>query len=396
MPNQPNQLLILLWGGRVQPSIMLAHQLNPAAVACVVSRDTKDASRHFQTLRRVLPNAQALEPIPVNPYRVADTLAALEKIRAHYPQHQPAISVTSATVPMTIAAYETARSWKCPAYYINTSGGEILDLTTPDEPDPLHVKVPAETFVRIYGLEPVPPDKTTPYASTLSDRMAAAVEMGRSPVAHEVTAWLRGTSTMPTDGAVIGEKCKRWRGEFGAQHMAFLEILQRYGIIRDLRRTRDRVTYEIPAEGEGEFIRGEWLELYTLAAARSLKKKGVLDDCVSGLRVRSDTAEREIDLVATYRGMVMIASCKAVKKPWIKAYLDELAAVAKMLSGDYCIRLYITDQPRPAPPPGGIDPFDQFMEQARQQRIVVVTGDDLPRLAEIMRREIEKPTYAPR
>lgn len=119
-------------------------------------------------------------------------------------------------------------------------------------------------------------------------------------------------------------------------------------------------------------------------------------DCAAGVRLRSGAAEREVDFIATFRGMALIASCKAVKRPWDKAYLDELGAVAKILGGDYVTRLYITDGVRTPPPPGRSDPFLAFAQQAAQQRAVIVTGDELPRLDEVLQREVERPTYPPR
>jgi hypothetical protein len=392
---EAGRLLILLWGGRVQPTLILAHQLNPAVVACIVSRDTHDPP--VDVLRRILPHAVVADPIPVDPYRAAATLAALEQARSQFPHLQPVVSVTSATVPMTVAGYEMARLWGCPAYYINTRGGEILDLTRPDEPDPLRMQVKVATFVHIHGQEPISPERATPYATTPEARRAAALALGRSgQPAADVLAWLRGNSSLREETATQGLKSKRWPAHFSAPHRHVFHILEEYGLIRKVRRSTHYVSFVIPEAGEGEFLRGNWLEQYVLAIGQELQTRHLLYDCAAGLRLRTGEAERELDFIAIFRGMALIASCKAVRKPWRKDYLDELSAVAKMLGGDYVTRLYITDGRRALASPDQADPFIAFAQQARQQRIVVVTGEELPRLDEVLRREIEAPTYPPR
>ncbi|MCX7854177.1 MAG: hypothetical protein N2383_15520 [Caldilineales bacterium] len=390
-----NALLILLWGGRVEPTIVLAHQLNPAAVVCLVSRDRTNPP--VGVLRRVLPQAVIPDPVEVDPYRTAATLDALEEARRRFPDLRPIVSVTSATVPMTVAGYEMARHWGCPAYYINTRGGEVLDLTRPDEPDPLRMTVKVDTYVRIHGLEPIPPEQATPYATTPETRQAAALKLARGGrPAVEVLAWLRGTGAAPQETAAQGAKHKVWPGHFTAAHRGVLQMLEAHGVIRHVRFSARQVSFEIPQPGEGEFLRGDWLEQYVLAVGQELRARRVFYDCAAGVRLRSGAAEREVDFIATFRGMVLIAGCKAVKRPWKKAYLDELGAVAKILGGDYVTRLYITDGVRTPPSPGRSDPFPAFAQQAAQQRAVIVTGDDLPRLDEVLQREVERPTYPPR
>lgn len=393
--HEAGRLLILLWGGRVQPTLILAHQLNPVAIVCIVSRDTHDPP--VDVLHRILPHAVVADPIPVDPYRAAAALAALEQARSQFPHLQPVVSVTSATVPMTVAGYEMARLWGCPAYYINTRGGEVLDLTRSDEPDPLRMQVKVATFVRIHGQEPILPERVTPYATTAEARRAAALALGRSgQPAADVLAWLRGNSASSEETATQGLKSKRWPAHFSAPHHHVFQMLEEHGLIREVRRSAHYVSFVIPEAGEGEFLRGDWLEQYILAVGQELQARRLLYDCAAGVRLRVGEAERELDFIATFRGMALIASCKAVRKPWQKGYLDELSAVARTLGGDYVTRLYITDGWRVPASPGQTDPFVAFAQQARQQRIVIVAGEELPRLDEVLRREVEAPTYPPR
>jgi hypothetical protein len=145
----------------------------------------------------------------------------------------------------------------------------------------------------------------------------------------------------------------------------------------------------------GSDVGGHWLEYRVLETARRLRHAGkpLYNDCQQGVRFQLAGANREIDFIGIHAGMVLIASCKTGKDARSKAHLDELEAVAKKLGGDYCVRLYVTDQARQAPPPNQTDPWEQFLAQAHSARIVVVTSADLSNLGEILTREMLTPTY---
>lgn len=300
-------LLVLLLGGRPQASIFLAAQLQPAAVACVASRDSADELPDVRAkLRRLLPHARLNEPQVVPPYRVTDTLQAIRAALAAFPNLAPAISLTGAPLPMSIGGYEAAHECGCPAYYINTSDSEILDLAGPEAAAPLLIRVTVADYLAFYDLT----------------RDPAGVPSARAAGGH-------------------------------------------------------------------------WLEQLVWQAARSLRYAGaaLFDECQRSVRFRLEDATREVDFIGVRHGMAVIASCKTGNDARNKAHLDELAAVAEKLGGNYCVRLYITDQVRQAPPPNQVDPWEQFLAQARSARTVVVTGSDLPGLGAILQREALTPTY---
>ncbi len=300
-------VLILLLGGRPPGMFFLAAQLQSAMIALVASRDSQLALPDVQsTLRRLLPGARFADDRIVAPYRTAEARQAIQAAAASYSNLQPYISVTGAPVPMSIAGYQAAQQLGCPAYYVNTNDGEILNLLDPDDAAPLVVQITVRDYLAFYDL--APDEKHNP---------------------------------------------------------------------------------------PGPHVGGHWLEHHVARVARGLHHLGkpLYDDCAYGFRFLRVEAGREVDFIGVHAGMVLIASCKTGKSALKKEHLDELEAVAKKLGGDYCVRLYITDQPHPAPPRHGVDPFEQFKTQAHSAKVVVVTGDDLPRLGEILAREMLTPTY---
>jgi hypothetical protein len=140
---------------------------------------------------------------------------------------------------------------------------------------------------------------------------------------------------------------------------------------------------------------GHWLEQQVWQVARALRHAGspLFDECERSVRFKLEDATREVDFIGVRRGMAVVASCKTGHDARNKRHLDELGAVAEKMGGNYCVRLYIMDQVRQAPPLNQTDPWEQFLAQAKSARVVVVTGSDLPRLGEILQRETLTPTY---
>ena len=391
MSDKKDDLFIMLLGGRYQASVMLALELRPRAVVCVASEDSVKAGEDVnRLLRHLLPEAERAAIVPTQPYDTRAALLAVEQARAVFPNLRPCISVTSAPVPMAVAGYELARRWGCPAWYVNTRDGQVIDLTEPENTRPLQVRLSVREYLRLYNVQEAPADRP---AETTANWGDLAHQLGRSgEPAAELLAWLRRDNLQTT-------VCRKaWPAHFGNFHRQLINLLAGQRLLSELRfsSTGQSVVYRVADEQAAAFLRGGWLEQYVWETAERLRAaREVFDACERGLRVRLSEAEREIDLIAAGRGLALVASCKAVNKPWDKKYLDEIAAVANLLGGNYCARLFITDQPVPVSEPGVPDRFQQFAEQARRQRVVLVTAHKLARLAEVFRKEMSSsPTYA--
>jgi hypothetical protein len=300
-------LLVLLLGGRPPALFFLAAHLQPAVIAVIASRDsTESLSDVQQRLRRLLPAVRLAADRIVPPYSMSATADAIQAVLDERPDLTPAISLTGAPLPMSIAGYQAALRCGCPAYYINTRDSEVLDLTAPEEAAPLLVRIAIADYLAFYGL------------------------------ALDQTAGLAARQTG-----------------------------------------------------------GHWLEQHVWQIARALRHAGqpLFDECQRSMHFNVADAGREVDFIGVRRGMALIASCKTGKDARNKQHLDELEAVGKKLGGDYCVRLYITDQVRQPPPANQTDPWEQFLAQARSARSVVVTGAELPNLGEILKREMLTPTF---
>jgi len=61
-----------------------------------------------------------------------------------------------------------------------------------------------------------------------------------------------------------------------------------------------------------------------------------------------------------------------------------------ILGGRFASRLFVTNQ---FPPPETDKDYMKFLAQAKDREIVVVTGETLPNISQILRDEALRPTY---
>ena len=393
--HQEGKFLILLLGNRIQPATMLAYHLQPDRVACIGSADRPETLDEVTAALAHLPRPPRVEGRrKVAPYRLDETLAAIDALLADRADLAPVIGLTGCPLPMSIAGYEAGRRLGCPVLYVNTQGAEIVDFTRPEQTEPLRIRFKkVDDYLAICGLAAFERGKPA-CVSTEADRQNAAQLLGRAGEAGiRLIAALRAAG-LPQAGVVhlpaagLDDEVRR-----------LLRGLARARLLTDrIERLDGSVTCRIPAAGEAAFLNGDWLEAYVWGVAEALRgpEPALFDVAARGVAFRSGTAEREIDFIALRGGVPLIASCKSSADPWHKEDLDELAAIAQLLGGNYVTRLFIAHQNPPLRVSSqAADPYRQFQEQARRLRIVLVTGRDLGRLDEILRHELLDPTYKP-
>lgn len=385
------QLLILLLGGRIQPAAMLAFQRQPDAVVCIHSVDEpQTATQMHGLLRRRFPNLRIAEPMGVAAYAPGETRAALERALAQFTGYAVAVSLTGAPMPMVVGAYTVAQQLGCPAFYLNTMDGQILDLAQEAPTSALTLRLNVADYLTIQGQQWV---NQTEAARPLTDAalyaQAVRLLLTDLPTSTVLLDWL-------LEGRAL-EAGQRRVWQLGVQHWQLLQQLSQLGLCQNLEKLptakHTYVRFSVHHAHHRQFVSGGWLEV---AVAQHAQQTAAFDDWAHGLVMRSGDAQREVDFLGVRRGQAVIASCKAGGRFWHKAYLDELVAAAKMLGDNYCTKLFITHRARPTGNAAGAAALSPFLKHAANQRIVVVTGEELAQLAQILQHESEKPTYARR
>lgn len=400
------RLLILLLGGRIQPAAMTAFQVQPDVAACIVSQDTANvASAMTDLLRRRFPAMQIAHTQAVSAIAPDATRQAVESLLQQYPDCAPTVSLTGAPVPMTLGAYEAARTHGIPAYYLPSNESTLLDVAGEGKREQVALRLDLPDFLLVHGFQMLlaghDPSRVPPRFKQ------AIVHFQRDfAVATDLLKWLT------RKGMTHGLRQRAW--PLGEAHRALLVQLAEVGVIQRLAWPRSgsgsNVEYQVSDAESMKFLSGGWLEQYVYLAAH-IKPPGVgalFDFTAYGLELQSNVAQkaiggakqatREVDFIGLRKNAPLIASCKTVERFWQKSFLDELVSVGNLLGGSYCTKLFVTNQPMPE---GGVRSerdwpmaAQQFLAHAKDAKVVVVTGETLASIKQVLVREAIKPTDA--
>ncbi len=390
------RVMVILVGGRLTPNFIgiLHHQ--PSIVECIVSED--EASKYSDVLEvlTALPNIElALEPrYLVSAFDLEQTLAVCQKILEEHKDAEVIFNITAATKIMGIAAYEAAKQAGVPAIYVDTMHGLFINLTGPQaSPAPINIKL--QEYLRFFGRSPSPtfawnqltvsPDTAVGVAAQL----AMDGEASRSLLSRLRPHWQgKGKRTV-----TLKQAANLSDGEW-----TLLETLNDSGMISQLQRTATGVlSFLLPNDANCNFLNGTWLEIYVWDQARKCSLPNGLSlfsDCDFSFEIPStDGTRKEIDVGCIYQGQLIHVTCKTEKAPFSVSYLDEVRAVSSLVGGRYCSRLFVTNSSPPSDGSGGWQDYQRFLDQANARQIVVVTGDQLSNVRDVLYAQAIRPKY---
>ncbi len=389
----PERVTVLVLGGRLTPNLVGILALQPAAVEFVVS---EDKPMRYNEICSVLEQFVELDhtalPRRVSAYDfITNRNVCLEVARAH-PDAEIIFDVTSAPKIMGFAAYEVARFLNQRVIIVNTANGDLIDLIPPTTAA-MPIEITLEQYLACYGRRPV---------STFSfDELSIECEL-----AVEAAQFL-ATGGEPAVEAM--DKLRSWSQGKGKRTIPFqrtgtltpaardvLYRLQDLGLIDNLRERDDgRVSYTILNDMDWNYLEGTWLEVFVWDQARQAEDddgRPLFQAPNLGLsfEVPSDGARKEIDFGCVYHGQFIHASCKTGSNPFRTQYLDEIRAVSSLIGGRFASRLFITNA---FPPAEDNRDYQRFLAQAKDREIVIVTGEELANVGQILEKQVLNPTY---
>ncbi len=379
--NMPVALLVLI-GGRQTPNVLSAQFLRPDIIAPIASHEAMRPGEAWEKVRRVLEQLSpwVLEPHTVDAFDLNDIRAQCAAAMDRFPDARWVCNITCATTIMSIGAYEVGRMRNASVWYFDTAGRRVVTLAgQPPDGDPYRLSV--ENYLQIYNrsTQPTPP----PPASwvTLARQMAQAPDEAIEfrEILRNASADTRFTQPRRLAALSLTPTMVQW-----------CEQAQTAGFISSIRKLSNN--YEIhQADGAfWDFVNGIWLEIYAWDAAQ---RAGCFDDCRPGVKMPAQgglSPMNQIDLAATHAASLLIAECKTEARPFRTEHLDQLRAITSMIGGSFVGALFITARSRHK---ADVQAFKAFWEQAQVRQIVVVTGDQLDQLPDILKREAIRPTF---
>jgi hypothetical protein len=330
-------VMIVLVGGRQAPNIIGVTSFRPDLVEFVVSNDEKDKFALLKEALASIPNVElAKSPYLVPAFNVDEVKTTCNRIIASHPDARFSLNLTCATKVMSIGAYEAARQAhpqkSISAFYLDTIGRNTITLV--------------------------------------------GDEMGRPNVPQHISQYLRAYG-------------RSFKNKFSLEDLSCSQETA-INIAKDWAVGKE-YNYICANNADHEFVNGHWLEVYVFDAARNIKKsdgKGMFfSDVRMSIEIPAiDGAINELDVAALYHGQLFIISCKTGKNSLNVSNLDQISAVSGMIGGQYCSRIFVTNQ--------SISPRRVgFISQAKNRQIVLVGKKELQKLDEILTREAIRPTY---
>lgn len=375
------EVQVLLVGGRQAPNLLGVLWRRPKRVEFVISEDERGK---LETLRAALEGMAFLEkPDPGGAKMVDGTefhhsIKACEEIIEKYADKQVVFNITCGSKIMALAAFEVARRYGCGAFYVDTRKKRIIWLGGSIQAHPFVLTI--EQYLSAYGRKPyekrIFKDLTfSPDQACEAARILATGGIGAADFLGRVRPLQgRGPWEIP-----IGSPDE----ENVAHRLADVQALD---FMKDTGRIRICSTHDL------HFFRGTWLEVFVWSETQKQldNDEPIFDEVKVAVEIPAGVARKELDVVCLYKGELIHCSCKTGNEAFSTEHLDELSAISGLIGGRFCTRVFITNERFSN---SGSKRREEFLEQANQREIVVVTGQELPHVGQILREQALRPMF---
>ncbi|RMF29269.1 MAG: DUF1887 family protein [Chloroflexi bacterium] len=388
-----HRVTVLILGGRLTPNLIGILLLRPKAVEFIVSEDTPTRYKDvFEVLRQVVDLDRSAVPQYLSAYDfIANRDACLAVVQRHT-DAELIFDVSSAPKIMGLAAYEVARFFHQRAIVVDTANGRLIDLVPPSAV-PVPIEIDLAQYLACYGRRLKPTFDFERLSVPQQQAIDAAVYLATAgPAAVEAMDKLRSWSQGKGKRTIPFKKTR----PLSSDAREVLRQLESFGLIANLQEQPDgRVQYTILNDMDWKYLEGTWLEVYVwhrVLQCRDEQGRPMFQESQVGLsfEIPSNGARKQIDVGYVYRGQMIHVSCKTGSNPFKTEYLDEIRAVSSLIGGRFTSRLFVTNA---FAPPDTDSDYTRFLAQAKDREIVVVTGEELPKIGTILKEQASRPTY---
>jgi len=375
-------ILVLLIGGRYEiPVLISIKELSPSCVEFIVSKDDRNPKfdNFCENIRKTFPSLRICHPEFVGANDIEQVQETCWQVIQRNDSREVTFNLTPGTKIMALGAYDVIKENALRAIYIDTRNSKIILLGSQVGTKEINARFTFEECIKFWGRE----KKDEDISSKLSIDKENAISL-----AEEIGDFVRKYCN---EGNKVLEHIRKKNGKAGQivfkdpydYEIEFLQLLLSYNIISKLK-INNEVSFSIRNTHDVKFLDGKWLEIYAWKKAKEIK---MFDDVIHSVKIPYEGVGKEIDVACVYKGQLIICSCKTGNKSFETEHLDELQSVASLIGKDYCSKIFITAQP-------GKDEqkMKSFMSHAEQRKILVVTGDKLVDIGDILQKEAVNPT----
>ncbi|KAF0250375.1 MAG: hypothetical protein FD167_219 [bacterium] len=385
--------LLILIGGRQTPNLLTVQHLKPDIIVPIASHEALNPNDAWDKIK---PSLEQLcttgiieAPYEINAFELSEIKKACQTAFNKYPDADWFFNITCASTIMSIGAYEVGKEKNASIWYLDTINRKVVVLQN-KQPIGSPYNISVENYLKLYvpkiNLSNEPSSLLIEFAQVLSKNCSSAMHFRDSLKNATVTQ-----KTQTTKNLLIQSRAE-WVEKI--LHQAKQSQL----ILSYTKHPDSYFSCEVQDDRFLNFMDGKWLELYVWESARLA---GCFDDYRWDVNLSLETTtssssnqSNQIDFAATYLGSLLIAECKTDKNPFEKpaknGYLDKLSSIARRIGGNYVGTMFICSQ---SSTEDQKQAYQNFSEQAKERRIVVVTGDQLINLSTILKNEVLRPSY---
>jgi hypothetical protein len=403
--------LVLIGGRSSVPNVLSVIHQKPEIIFALTSHESAEALPQFKTLiAEWLPSCKIEDLAPVDAFNYEMIGKRFEEAYQRFPDAQWTCNITAATTVMSIAIYEQARIHNAACWYLNTAKAQVIALVGPKmsrEEEKALFNLNVERYVQSYYYSLENGDLEERRKNCEQEWLPFAQLLGQNPL----------FATHLKEAMLAIDRSKQQRpGRHGPKHYALSALSQEaYAILKEAEsfglaqnvRDEQGVLHFTLNYLQGSFLNGGWLELYVWNEARQvtlLEMRNLFDDCQWNHKVIISGVKRELDVALTYKAQLIIAECKTGDETTSSDTLYGLVAVANPLGGKFVGKILISSLLTPTDPDTEqiqkdgklreqIRAHQEFLSKADHHQIVVIMGEDLPRLRSLLEQEALNPKY---
>jgi hypothetical protein len=295
------------------------------------------------------------------------------------------VSLTSAPQTMAFAVFDYIRQHYKNAFVFSvyTNDGCIVPLIRGKTGRKISKRLTVEDYISAYGLSIFKKDNVTDQFSCTEVQAQNVVEyiVKNLDTTENMLAVIRSNSgrEKKIKNIKVGVKILERAIIATDTFEEFLRILKNSGIVKDYVQTLNTFVYTFSSPLDRSFLFGKWLEYYVYSEACNAG----FDSVEAGIEL-SDY-HGEIDVFCVHRANALICECKTpIGK---NRNFTKLDSVAKKLGGSYCVKLFITSE---------LNVDDKVIGRGKNKEIKLVTGNELPNVQEIFKKQMATPDFSRR
>ena len=317
--------------------------------------------------------------ITVNPNNFDEVYLAVENLCQDV-EDLKYVNLTSVPQTMAISVYSYVQEKykNVLAFSVNTNQSQIIPLVFGKQPVPFNKRLTVENYINMYGFNIFQKNQKYENNNDLENLVKYIVDnIEPSGLILSLIRSLAGEDIKPPKRLKISEK-ELSKLQISSEHLeSFFKKLEYFSIINNVEISNTGISLMLETKENYAFLKGEWLEIFAYYAA----KKCNFDSVEIGVEI--DNYRGEVDVFCLNNANAMICECKTGKK-LDSDYLSILNSKAGKLGKDYCVKLFITSE---------YELDEKFINQAENNKVVVVSGKELINLTEILAKQMQYPTY---